>query len=86
MLHAAKQHIQQIPGEEKMALKTEEVHTTNVYFMNTLKKGSVNLEGLSIKTKLTALPTCKEQRISKNVDVTVTKISLILLPKLFPNI
>jgi len=58
-LHAVKQQIQQIPGEEKMALKTEEVHATNIYFINTLKKGNVNLEGLSVKAKLTALPMCE---------------------------
>ena len=59
MLHAVKQQIQQIPGEEKMPLKTEEVRTTNMYFSNSLKKGNVNLEGLSVKAKLRALPICK---------------------------
>lgn len=59
MLHAVKQQIQQIPGEEKMALKMEEVHTINIYFINTLKKGNVNLEGLYVKAKLTGLSMCK---------------------------
>lgn len=54
-----RQHTQQIPKEERMSLKTEEVHATTMCFINTLKKENVNLEGLSVKAKLTALPMSK---------------------------
>lgn len=54
-----RQHTQQIPEEERMSLKTEEVHATTMYFINTLKKENVHLEGLSVKAKLTPLSMSK---------------------------
>lgn len=88
MLRAVKWQIQQISGEEKMVLKTGEVHTTHIYFITTLKTGNINLEGLSIKAKLIILPMCWSKQTEdkqKNVNVTVTEMSILLL-KQFPAI